>query len=137
MENQELVKLLQDSQKTARWNTIITGITIFLSAITNIILLWRSFRTEKPTPKIRLIRKDGEIRKTELFNKTRLEKLHLERQIIQKEMNYESELNKMQSGTEDKGVADFLEDLKKEGENIISEGEKVKEGVEKLKDKVK
>ncbi|MCE8163396.1 MAG: hypothetical protein I3273_04925 [Candidatus Moeniiplasma glomeromycotorum] len=137
MENQEIIKLLQESQKTARLNTIISIIAIILPTITSIILIWKSLRPEKPSPKIRLIRKDGEIEETKLFNKTRLQKLYLERQTIQKEMNYESDLNKMQSGTEDKVVADFLEDLKKEGENIISEGEKVKEKVEKLKDRVK
>jgi hypothetical protein len=139
--NQEqLIKLLQDSQRNSRNQNIISACAIILAAIPTFILLWKSFERKKLNPKVRKSRID-----------TTIAKLQLDRKQIDREAAYENERLKLETGLdsenslpEKENKLDIFSNLKNQGENLAKDkfnqvskvaGEKINEVVKLVKPK--
>lgn len=117
MDNSQVLKLIQEQQK---WDNIKYCITIVISAIPNLILLWQNYKKNKPNSKIRLIRVKAAKAKLATDAKSKQEKLSIEEAAIKEEAAHEAELRKMEVGHQPtENQLDFLSDLQQQGKNLI------------------
>jgi len=125
--NQDLIKIVQDSQKNQRWMTISMGLSTVASLIATFTLIWNTFKRNKSSLATRMRR-----------NRAMMARLKLEMVELEKEAEHEIELNQLKSGL------GSLENLKEKGEEIVQdqadqvkkvvEGQ-IKDAKDKLKDK--
>ncbi|CFW93353.1 protein of unknown function [endosymbiont DhMRE of Dentiscutata heterogama] len=93
-----------------------------------LIVWWFNRPKPKSSPKTRLIRKEGQIAKAKLRHKWELELLEIEKQTILKEIDYETEKLRWESGLGEKrgpepeNNSDLLSGLKQQGANLFQKG---------------
>ncbi|CFW92960.1 protein of unknown function [endosymbiont DhMRE of Dentiscutata heterogama] len=128
-ENQDLIKLLQESQKTNRIATITSVCTVILGSVTTLILAWKSlFQKKRPSAALRLIRIEAA-----------MARLQLEKEHLKKEIAHEAERLKLETGLQEDATSEetdlvgqhqkYLADkvgladrLKQQGANLFQRG---------------
>jgi hypothetical protein len=111
--NQDLIEIVKDNQKTKR--VMMAGMILqgAVSFLTMFILLKELFRQKKPSIKERMMREEEIIARA---------KLRLKR--LKKEADYEAELGQLKSGL------NSLDDLQEKGEEFVqNQAEQAKKGI--------
>lgn len=151
MNDQQNDKIIESIQKTQRWTLASMGLTQFASLITTGLLVWKSFKKDKPSLAVRRMR-----------IKAAMARLELELNHLETEAKHESELAEFEVGLKKKEgdfaksplgtinsspkqvenlANSFISNLKNKGEEMINKGTKELEKnfpdqAKNLKDKV-
>lgn len=110
--NQDLTKVYELIQKENRWNRVTNFAQAALMLIPTLVLIWKSFKSQKPSPKQRLMRIEAAIAR-----------LQLERKAVRQEAIHETELKKMEMGLEiaEENNSDLFSDFKQKGESLLKD----------------
>lgn len=138
--NQDLIKLIRDGQKTQRWTTIgsaIGAIAALTTAITSGILIWKSLKRGRASSKMRLIRQKGRIDKMKLRHQAEMARELLELEILEKIAKHEAELRELEVGLENKEEKEVISETDNFIANLKNKGTAgIKEQMNKFKEKI-
>lgn len=138
MDNSEVLKLIQEQQK---WDNIKYCITIIITALPNLLLLWQNYKKNRPNSKLRLIRVRAAKAKLDAETKARRDKLNIEEAAIKEEAAHEAELRKMEVGHQSEEQTDLFSSFKDKTTNFLKDKvgkvdlDKLAEKLGKAKDK--
>ena len=117
-------------------NIIVGIIQTGLMSVPTLILIWNSYKKNKSSLAVRIIRKRKEIAKAELDSQNRREKLKIELASLEEEANYLSRMNKWECNTSAFGKDGESGELESEKSNKLSDlKEKSIQQIDNLKSK--
>jgi hypothetical protein len=118
MDNSEVLKLVREQQW---WDNVKFCLTIIITNIPTLFLLWQNYKKNRPNSKLRLIRNKAEQEKERIRSESKSAILKINEKAIKKEAEHEAELRKMEVGHEGEEQTDPFSSLKQKGTDFLKD----------------